>query len=104
VVDGTCRIALERVGRLDILPPLFQDIVAPPADEAGRLWVESTGPDGVGFLLGLIDSDGRLLGEGPMPDRDERVTPFARGDRLYVVTRDSLDVQGVQVYRVTPGS
>jgi len=81
--------------------PVLRTLIA---DEAGRLWVESTGPDGVGFLLGLIDSDGRLLGEGPMPDRDERVTPFARGDRLYVVTRDSLDVQGVQVYRVTPGS
>jgi predicted nucleic acid-binding protein len=31
VVDSTCLIALERIGRLDILPALFPEIVAPPA-------------------------------------------------------------------------
>lgn len=31
VVDSTCLIALERIDRLDVLPPLFPDIVVPPA-------------------------------------------------------------------------
>jgi len=31
VFDSTCLIALERIARLDILPPLFPDIVVPAA-------------------------------------------------------------------------
>lgn len=77
--------------------PVIRTLVA---DEAGRLWVETTAEDG--FLLALFDVDGQLLGEAPMPERDDRVAPYARGNLLYLVTRDTLDVQGIEVYRASP--
>lgn len=38
VLDSTCLIALEKIGRLDLLPGLFSHLHAPPAvaDEFGR--------------------------------------------------------------------
>lgn len=38
VVDSACLIALERIGRLDLLPAVFSEVLAPPAvrDEFGR--------------------------------------------------------------------
>jgi predicted nucleic acid-binding protein len=36
VLDSTCLISLDRVGRLDLLPKLFDPIAAPP--EVGREW------------------------------------------------------------------
>lgn len=37
VVDSTCLLGLERIGRLDLLPALLQTVLAPPAviDEFG---------------------------------------------------------------------
>jgi len=38
VIDSTCFIALEHIGRLELIPRLFQKVHAPPAvvDEIGR--------------------------------------------------------------------
>ena len=38
VTDSTALISLDRIGRLDLLPSLFPDIIAPPAvvEEFGR--------------------------------------------------------------------
>ena len=47
----------------------------------------------------VFDAEGRLLGIVTMPDR---FTPFSlKGDRMYGVWRDDLEVQYVRVYRVT---
>ena len=35
-----------------------------------------------------------------MPDRHGEVTPYARGDLLYLVTQDENDEQSVEVFRV----
>jgi hypothetical protein len=35
-----------------------------------------------------------------MPDRDPDVTPFVTGNNLYLVTKDALDVQSMEVYRI----
>jgi sugar lactone lactonase YvrE len=66
------------------------------ADERGRLWIEAATPEG--FAIAVIDAEGRMLGEAPLPTRDVRVPLYARGGRLYVVTRDDLDVQSIQVF------
>ena len=75
--------------------PVLRTIVS---DEVGRLWVEAT--DQGGFSLAVFDSSGRLVGEAPMPDRDPRVTPYARRNLLYIVTIDDFDVQGIEVYEL----
>jgi predicted nucleic acid-binding protein len=63
VTDSTCLIALERLGRLDILPSLFEPIYAPPevSREFGTSlpWlqvVELADPDRVVFLSASVDA------------------------------------------------
>jgi predicted nucleic acid-binding protein len=63
VTDSTCLIALERLGRLDILPSLFEPIYAPPevAREFGTPlpWlqvVDLADPDRVFFLSTSVDA------------------------------------------------
>lgn len=56
--------------RCDRNRPLLRTVIV---DEGGRLCVESTGSDGAGFLIAFLNSDGWLLGEGPMPDRRARI-------------------------------
>lgn len=70
----------------------------------GRLLVEYETADGEAF--DLYDGAGRWTATLPLPGggRDESVAPFLRDDRLYLVTRDSLDVQRVQVYAIERGS
>lgn len=66
-------------------------------DHHGRMLVEHATPDGGAF--DLFDPDGRRVGTFPAPpDRDPSVPPFLRDDRLYLVTKDSVDVQTVRVY------
>jgi hypothetical protein len=73
--------------------PVIRSMIA---DERGRLWIEAATPEG--FAIAVIDAEGRMLGEAPLPTRDVRVPLYARGGRLYVVTRDDLDVQSIQVF------
>jgi hypothetical protein len=89
--DGPCPIYAMRPAD----QPAIRTLIS---DDQGRLWVEATAPDG--FVLALHDADGTLLGETAMPSRDPRVPPFARGDRLFLVTVDELGVQGIEVYRL----
>jgi hypothetical protein len=67
-------------------------------DEQGRFWVELTTREG--FVLAGFDETGRFLGQAPMPDRDPRVNPYIRDNRLYVVTVDEMEVQGLLVYEI----
>ena len=75
--------------------PVLEDIVF---DHDGRMLVEYLTEAGPAFdLFGL---DGVWLATFMSPaDRDPSVAPFLRGDRLYLVTKDDLDVQQVRAYR-----
>lgn len=84
------------------------DIVRPDArrvltdlvfDHDGGLVVEYTTPAGRAF--DRYGPDGALRATFPSPpDRDPSVPPFLRGDRLYLVTKDSLDIQRARAYRI----
>lgn len=78
--------------------PVLRTVVS---DEVGRIWLEVTTREG--FALALLDRDGAFLGQTRMPDRDSGVAPYARGDRLYLVTVDDLGLQGIEVYRARFG-
>ena len=53
VLDSTCLIALERIGRLDLLPSLFDSLFAPPAvvHEFGTRpeWLQEQAPTNKAF-------------------------------------------------------
>jgi hypothetical protein len=86
------------------------ELVRPPAkpafrwfgmDRDGRLWVEAYTANGLSF--DVFDTSGALIASMPAPPRDETVYPgFGRG-RVAIVTRDSLDVQYVEVYGLGEG-
>ena len=67
-------------------------------DDAGRLWVEATTPDGHRF--DVFGPDGALLGSVPAPLRDEEIPWHVRGDRLYTVLTGEDGAQTVQVHAV----
>ena len=67
-------------------------------DDAERMWVEVIMPDG--FRFDVFDLDGTHLGSMRAPARQRSVPPYVRGDRLYLVTTDSLDVQSVRVFGI----
>lgn len=57
VLDSTCLIGLERIGRLDLLPGLLEPALAPPAvgEEFGPLppWMLVQAPSDVGMVAAL---------------------------------------------------
>lgn len=77
--------------------PVLLDILF---DHDGRTLVEHATPDGPAF--DLFDRGGRWLATIPVPARDRSVAPYLRGERLYLVTLDSLDIQRVEGYRLSP--
>lgn len=83
--------------RPEMAPPIRTIIT----DGEGRMWVE-TMPLGADGRLGLLvlGPEGDVLGEGAFPERDARVTPYVRNDRVYLATVDELDVQAIEVYEM----
>lgn len=69
-------------------------------DRNGRMWVEARSD--AGWALDAFDAEGRLLATVPIPDRLERVPPYVRDDRLYLVVTDDLDVEYVKVFEIAP--
>lgn len=67
-------------------------------DDGGRMWVEATSREG--FTFDVFDREGRQIGSLPAPARHRDVPLYIRGDRLYLVVVDSLDVQSVRVFGV----
>lgn len=65
-------------------------------DDRGRMWVERTTASG--FAYDVFDPEGRLIAEMPSPPRDTRHAPFIRGDRIYLVQVDSLDIESVHAF------
>jgi hypothetical protein len=100
--------------------PYFEEIYA-AAD--GRIWVlvelegveqddpdyDPTDPDSIEdrwrarYAFDLFETDGTYVGRVPMPDDMSRFPqPVIRGDQVWAVTRDELDVQRVVRYRLVP--
>lgn len=67
-------------------------------DDAERMWAEVVTADGHRF--DVFDAGGMHLGSMRSPRRQRSVPPYVRGDRLYLVTTDSLDVQSVKVLAI----
>jgi len=72
-------------------------------DDAGRMWIER---DAIGQpALDVFAPDGRLLATMDIPAHAERVPPYIRDERLYLVVTDSLDVEYVKVFDIRgPGA
>lgn len=68
-------------------------------DDTQRIWVERETDTGRAFDVFM--QDGELLATVDSPVRNDRVPVFIRGDRLYLVVRDSLDIEYVKEYEVT---
>ena len=72
VTDSTCLIGLDRVGRLDLLPKLFDPIAAPP--EVEREWGLSCDQ----FRWYAIDLQGSIQ-PVTLPGRDPQSLTFING-------------------------
>ena len=90
------------LGRIPAHKPAFSDLVAAPD---GHLWVRPSVPEGYeGAAFDLFDPEGRYLGRVPFPAGLNRFPPpVVRGDALYGVRRDSLDVPYVVRVRIRRG-
>lgn len=78
--------------------PLVEDMLV---DDQSRIWIKPVSHDSIGDWLAFTPR-GRQVASFRLP---RTVTPrLIRGDRLYGVSRDSLDVESVVVYRLTPTS
>jgi hypothetical protein len=69
-------------------------------DPDGYIWAGI--PAGAGeTVFAIFEPEGRYLGRMTLNVRRESYYPVVvRGDRLYMVTRDELDVQRVHVFRI----
>lgn len=82
----------------ELLPETAPAVLSIRGDQLGRLWLEVTDASSEdGVLLQILAQDGDVLGQVSAPPRDARVEPYVRGDLLYFVSVDDLDVQSVQV-------
>jgi hypothetical protein len=64
--------------------------------------LEHTAADSMAF--DVLTPAGRFVETFPSPaDRDTSVPPFLRGNRLYLVTKDGLDVQHVRGFLIEGG-
>jgi hypothetical protein len=79
---------------------LIDDVVF---DDQGRIWIERVQLDSSDEeRFDVFSPDGELLGMVVTPTRARSARPFVRGDRIYLVTADSLDVQSVHVLQFSP--
>jgi hypothetical protein len=64
-------------------------------DADGQMWVERD--TGSGTAFDVFDHTGRLIATLDTPTRLDRVPPYVRDSRLYMVITDELDVEYVKV-------
>ena len=79
-------------------PPVRRMLLSIFFDDAGRTWVERE--TATGRVFDVFDGAGRLLAELEAPQRLDRVPPYVRDGRLYLVVTDSLDVEYVNAFDV----
>lgn len=69
-------------------------------DEAGRMWVERVQSDASAVeRFDVFSPGGALIGSVITPRRTWTARPFFRGNTIYLVTADSLDIPRVQALR-----
>jgi hypothetical protein len=98
-------ISMERPGEpcrvYELLPETAPAILSLRGDQLGRLWLEVTDASSEdGVVLQILDQNGALLGEVQAPPRDARVAHYVRGNLLYLVSVDDLDVQSIHVFEL----
>jgi hypothetical protein len=82
----------------DVMPPFDRFFV----DQAGRTWVERTYAPGESAAWDVIDAEGRLVAEVPIPLDPGGPNPSVRGGRLALVSE--IDgVPTVVVYEIVEG-
>lgn len=86
-----CEGAINRPEHRPVLRGIF-------FDHDGRLMVEWQSTDGP--ALDLYDHDYRWVATVPLPERDDSESIRLRDGRLYLVAKDSLDVQQVRVFEL----
>lgn len=69
-------------------------------DDSGNLWVNLASRPGEGRMLDVFDPEGRYLGRVRLPVPQRTALRAIRGNRMALVTRDSLDVPTVVVMRL----
>ena len=105
------REQLQRFGAADQdwskVPTVRPSVLSILLSDEGHLWVETPNPAG-GTSYDRYDRDGTYLGSVAsdlrMADRLYGLRPVVRGDRLWAVVLDELDVQYVVRYRIVPGA
>jgi hypothetical protein len=86
--------------RIPSTRPVFEDLIV---DDEAHLWVRMVTADDVTF--DVFDPEGRYLGPVSTPDRLAlHPRPVIRGNKLYAVVRDSLDVPYIVRYAVLGGN
>jgi streptogramin lyase len=82
-------------------PPLY----ALSLDDRGRLWVRLTDPGADTTAYDVFDGDGRHAETVALPFRvDPWIPPVTRGDTVWAVVTDQVDVQYVVRARLRPSS
>ena len=88
------------VGRIPATKPFFERLLP---DDDGNLWVLREG-DGTAWFFDVFGRDGSFLGAVDLPVKPELFPPPRIGAHaVFVVTRDSLDVQYVIRYGINRG-
>ncbi|WP_419943058.1 hypothetical protein [Candidatus Palauibacter sp.] len=87
--------------RIPTVKPAVEDIFE---SAEGNLWIR-TPSNGDGILFDAYSGDGAYLGTaslGPGLNLFEQVTPVVRGDLVWLIATDELDVPYVIRARITP--
>ncbi|HST61029.1 MAG TPA: hypothetical protein VLK84_20160 [Longimicrobium sp.] len=86
-------------GRIPARKPAYEQVIP---DGEGGVWVRPALPAGeTGAAFDVFDAEGRYQGRVRLPGgMDAFPTPVIRGDAIYGVARDSLDVQHVVRARI----
>lgn len=84
------------------IPEVKPAVLSMLVDEAGRLWVETSSPDSL-TRYDVYERDGRWAGTAVTAlDVWRYVTPVVRGDLMWAVVTDELDVPYVVRARLVP--
>jgi hypothetical protein len=87
----------------DLIPSVKPAMRALLVDDLGFVWVAPfAADDSAAIAFDVFDPDGRYLGAGPTPLTPQRLrpSPVVRGNALYYVTTDELDVPYVVRARI----
>lgn len=96
------RLAEELAGLMPDSMPVISRLAV---DDEGRLWVGRTGPEDAPPQFDIFDRDGEYHGSVELAFRPAPYTPiWVRGNRVYAVVRDSLDVPFVVRSRAVLGA